>query len=349
MKNKKTTIIGMTVVILLAILTVYVMISQSKTFNFQNFINLLSNAWWPWIVLAVFGMVGFIYFEGLAIVLIARVFGFRKRKRKSFMYAAPDVYFSAITPSATGGQPASAFFMIKDGITAASATMTLLINLIFYTMSIVVIGLACFIISPGVIGHFDWLSYIMITVGFVLQFIMIAVFLLLVYKSVIVKKAASIILHFFKKIHLIKHLDKKLKKLDKMEVEYKQCASVIKFNKKKLGVAFLCNMAQRISQILVSVFVFIGIEKNFSKILDVFATQGFVAIGSNSVPIPGAVGAADYLFVDGFADLCSDPVSIELVSRGISFYVCVIVSGLITVGSYIFLRMRAKKKKQKRK
>ena len=49
------------------------------------------------------------------------------------------------------------------------------------------------------------------------------------------------------------------------------------------------------------------------------------------MPIPGAVGAADYLFIDGFGSLVKDSISIELLSRGISFYCCIIICGIIIV------------------
>ena len=111
-------------------------------------------------------------------------------------------------------------------------------------------------------------------------------------------------------------------------------------------MAFLCNLVQRISQILVSVCVFIGIGGASSQAFDAFITQGFVVLGSNSVPIPGAVGAADYLFLDGFIELVKDTISMELLSRGISFYCCVIICGMITLVVYTSLGLKGMKQKK---
>jgi hypothetical protein len=47
---------------------------------------------------------------------------------------------------------------------------------------------------------------------------------------------------------------------------------------------------------------------------------------------------ADFLYLDGFASLIGDTVSIELLSRGISFYCCIILCGLIAWGWFALRR-----------
>ena len=65
------------------------------------------------------------------------------------------------------------------------------------------------------------------------------------------------------------------------------------------------------------------------------------------MPIPGAVGAADYLFIDGFGSLVKDSISIELLSRGISFYCCIIICGIITLIAYLLQSVKGMKQKKK--
>ena len=118
---------------------------------------------------------------------------------------------------------------------------------------------------------------------------------------------------------------------------------------------------QKIIVQIVSLFISIGlwlyvtntenpirtVEGNIKRAFDVFSAQGYVVLGSNSVPIPGAVGAADYLFIDGFGGILKDPVSIELLSRGISFYCCIIICGIITLGIYCTKAWKGMKQKKK--
>ena len=82
-------------------------------------------------------MCGFFVFEALALKVLCKTFGYKISFRKSLVYSSSDIYFSAITPSATGGQPASAYFMMKDKIPGAATTIILLVNLTLYTTSII--------------------------------------------------------------------------------------------------------------------------------------------------------------------------------------------------------------------
>jgi hypothetical protein len=98
---------------------------------------------------------------------------------------------------------------------------------------------------------------------------------------------------------------------------------------------------------MVSVCVFIAVGGSMKQVYNAFIAQGFVVLGSNSVPIPGAVGAADYLFIDGFGKIINDSVSIELLSRGISFYCCIILCGIITLAASVLQSVKGMKRKKR--
>jgi hypothetical protein len=346
MRDKKK-IIWFLVFIALVVLTLYTMLHQNKSFSVGGFIEFVSTASWQWLLLAFLGMFGFVLFEGMALVVLCRALGYKKRMSRGLIYSAPDIYFSAITPSATGGQPASAYFMMRDKIPGAVTTIALLINLTLYTTSIILIGVICFVTRPEFLMNFSILSKCMIAVGFIIQFVLLTVFLLLVYKEKIIMKIAAVLMKVLSKLHLMHNIDEKLLHLKLVEKQYKECARTIKNHKKPLAVAFVFNFLQRASLIMVSVCVFMAKGGELSKAYDVFVTQGYVVLGSNSVPIPGAVGAADYLFIDGFHNIVADPVSIELLSRGISFYSCIMICGIITFAAYVVEGLKGMKRKRK--
>ena len=84
--------------------------------------------------------------------------GIKPARIDGTVYGGADVYFSAITPSASGGQPASAYFMIRDGIPGYAATVALLINLVMYTLSLLTIGLLCMILKYPLLKNFSGIS-----------------------------------------------------------------------------------------------------------------------------------------------------------------------------------------------
>lgn len=347
MKDSRKKVIWSLVLLALIGLTLYTVIGTNESFTIKGFARYVSAAKGQWIAAAFLCMLGFILFEAMAIRELSKAFGYRRRLRKCLIYSTSDIYFSAITPSATGGQPASALFMMRDKIPGAVTTIVLLLNLTLYTASIILIGVVCFITRPGMFLHFSILSKCMILAGFLVQFVLLSVFLLLVYKEKIIMKSADFFMRLLQKLHLMHNIEKKQQHLIEVEHQYKECALAIKGKLKNIVVAFIFNLLQRLSLILVSVCVFIAVGGSAENVYSAFVAQGFVVLGSNSVPIPGAVGAADYLFIDGFGKIINDSVSIELLSRGISFYCCIIVCGIITLAASVLHSLKGMKRKKR--
>lgn len=322
--------------VLLVILTVYAITSQSSSFSFEGFISYICEAN-PWWITAAFAcMLCYITLEGLSIRYITAFFGYKKSVRRSFVYSSANLYFSAITPSATGGQPASAYLMIKDGVSASVTTIALLINITMYTVSIIVLCLICILIKPGVFLGFNNLSKILIVIGLIIQSLCVAVFLMLVYMEQVLYRISDSVLRFLNKIHIVKNVKDKQDKLKSLAQEYKACCQSVKGHADVVIKVFLFNIVQRFIQVCITLCVYIGVGGKPGNSISVIVTQSLVLLGSNAVPIPGAVGVADYLFIDGFASLYSgDIISIELLSRGISFYSCMILCGGVVLINYI--------------
>ena len=151
-------IIGVIVVSVFAIITIYT-VFRGSGISLNELTASLKEASWEGILLASVSMLGFIYFEGEALRVLVRHMGYPAKRSHGFVYSAADVYFSAITPSASGGQPASAYFMLKDGIAGTAVMAALLLNLIMYTLAILTIGLVDILIFPEVFLNFRWFSF----------------------------------------------------------------------------------------------------------------------------------------------------------------------------------------------
>jgi uncharacterized membrane protein YbhN (UPF0104 family) len=87
--------------------------------------------------------------------------------------------------------------------------------------------------------------------------------------------------------------------------------------------------------------------RSFNNAVTAWITQVFVTIGSTCVPIPGAQGVSDYLLLVGMGELMGNDVviNLDLLSRSISFYSCVLISLLIIAIAYVY---KAKKKAKNR-
>lgn len=342
--NFKNRILWTVVFLAIAAVSIWAVVSQIKNFSFANFVEFIKSADIFWLCTAVVSMIGFIIFEGVALLYICRSFGYKQKFRNGFVYSAADIYFSAITPSATGGQPASAYFMIKDGIPGTFVTFALVVNLVMYTASIVGLGVLSIILNPAILANFGLFSKFLIALGYVIQIVLLSFFILLLTKKGLLHRICSGGLKLLGKLHLVRKPDQKLEKLEEKMEEYSKHTSMLKGKGKLLAAVFLLNLLQRVCSAAVTPLTFLASGGDIAEAFKVFITQIYVMVGANCIPIPGAMGVTDYLMLDGFENLnVANPGFLELLSRSLSFYMCITICGFTVLLSYIILSKRRKK------
>ena len=320
--------------------SIWAVTAQSRSFSLEGMMESLKgpSAWW--ILAAVGCMLSFIYLEGLALLRICREFGYPQRHRKGFLYAAADIYFSAITPSATGGQPASAFFMLRDGIPGAVVTMALLTNLVMYVLSVLVLGLVCVLLRPGVLLRFGTVSKVLIFCGAAVQGGLLVALLLMLRNEQLLHRLSDGVLKLLYKMKILRHVSRRRRRLRKTMEEYRACTRMLAGRRRLLIRVFAINFLQRVSIVAVTVFTFLAAGGSWRQVLDAWCMQCFTLLGANCIPIPGAMGVTDYLLLDGFGKMMpeSAAVNLELLSRSVSFYSCILICGLTVLVKYWMMR-----------
>ena len=326
-----------------AALSVYAVTEQSKSFSLASFVDFIENASLPWLLAALASMLGFIVFEALAILCICNAFGYKIGFGKYFCYSASDIYFSAITPSASGGQPACAYFMINDGIPGTVVTAALITNLAMYALSIIIIGAVSFIICPSSVTHFGTVPQILIYVGIAIQIGLIIFFVMLLKKPAVPKAICAWFIRMLSKIKLLRDPEKALGKLDALTEEYADYSARMVGKKAMIVKVLFFNLLQRASQIAVTMFTFLATGGDPSLASEIFSIQSCVVLGTNCIPVPGAMGVTDYFMLDAFGSIMSEQgaVDLELLSRSLSFYVCVLICGLAVLIKYFSQRKRS--------
>lgn len=116
------------------------------------------------------------------------------------------------------------------------------------------------------------------------------------------------------------------------------------FERLQLWKVYILNLLQRLSQIIVTLFSFAALHGDLRKLPQLLATQIYVVMGSNCVPIPGGMGVTDYLMLKGYQQLMSREAAfqLEMLSRGLSFYVCIFVSLTAVLIGYVTIKRKKK-------
>ncbi len=297
-----------------------------------------------WLAAGVVGAALFVVLEAAALLSVLKALGYKRPFSHGLLYSTSDIYFSAVTPSASGGQPASALFMIRDGIPTGAATAALMVNLIMYTLAIMVLGLTAIVTNFRLIYSFRPLSKILIAVGFIVLSGLALLLFVMLRRSAAVFRTVERFLRFLHRKKILRHVDHALAKLEQVHRDYDNCAVMMRGKNAALLKTFLWNLGQRAAQIAVPSCLYMAMGGRLAAAGRIFASQCLITIGYNIAPIPGAMGVADYLMVDGFTDLVGreDAFLLEMISRSITFYICVAICGLVTVAGYILLRRTRK-------
>lgn len=360
-KRARKQLINVSVLLLLVGLTLIVLFTSNRELNFENIGIFLSGCDYRWMIAAVAAMLLFVIFEALSLHFILHGLGERPKLRSSLVYSTSDIYYSAITPSASGGQPASAFYMIKDGIGAGKSSFALVYNLIAYTAAIIVIGVLAFAVRPEFFGQIDnWFARLLIILGFVVQGLLLLFFIACMFCGRAVLKCGNGIINLLTKLRIVKKPEKWREKL-KSEIEkYKDCRRAIREHPGMTVANFCFNLLQRLCHVLTAMFVCLAVVPQ-ANILDLFALEAFVLVGYNSVPLPGGVGAFEFLYLNIYSIALLNGVFLSaaaavglsgeafilaamMVSRVISYYLRMILCGVYTLVYHVCVMRRNPKK-----
>lgn len=128
---------------------------------------------------------------------------------------------------------------------------------------------------------------------------------LLIFHEPIFLRLADWALKIGHKLHLIRDIESRKQKYAELRDDYQQCSGALRRQWKLILLSFVFNLAQRLAIVLSPVCVYLAEGGNRARIGEAFAAQTMVILGSNAVPLPGSVGVADYLFLDGYRVACA--------------------------------------------
>ena len=337
--------------LLMMVFSIWAVVSRSESFSPSLLRETLRNADVKWLVAAVLGMVCNILFEGLALDILVKTLtkkeGEKPIRSHGILYSAADIYFSAITPSASAGQPASAYFMSRDGIPVAESAVILVLNMLFYIGALAIVGVLGFALAPSIYYGLDTLAQTLVMIGFIILLGLCLVFVLILKKEQWIKKVAVKLVHLGKKLHLIRDVDGRIQKIESAIEQYKNCADLIFKNKPAMVVAFLLNLLQRLSLVSTTVLVYLAFGGSMANLPEVTAVSCLVLVGVYSLPVPGGMGVADFLLLSGLCQIedIASTANLALFSRGISFYSCIALTIVILIVGYLYQNRKIKAQK----
>ena len=135
------------------------------------------------------------------------------------------------------------------------------------------------------------------------------------------------------KVRIIKDRAASQARLDGQMEEYRKGAECFRRNPGLAPVLMVLNFVQFTALFLIPFVVYKAFGLTGHSVFELVGAQALLTLATSSLPLPGAVGASEGGFVLSFAlffgtELVTPAV---LVSRGISFYAFLALSGILTL------------------
>ena len=294
--NKKKLIHNLlkySIFLILIIVTFSVVFAKN---DFGTFLDNLKHANPIYIALGIGCMVIFLLAEALNIRLILKNLGHRLTRRQAFRYSLIGFFFSSITPSSTGGQPAQIYFMNKDEIPISHSTLALLVELMGYQFALGLLALIGFFLNFDILVHHLGNIKFLVFLGIAINLIIIAALSVAIFSKSLALKIVSGITNILRKFHYSK-VDEFEKSFQNQIDEYHRCSLYLKENKLILVRVLLTNIIQLAAYHAVPYFVYLSFGLTGTQATTIILMEAVLYIAVASLPFPGAVGVSEGSFM----------------------------------------------------
>lgn len=287
-------------------------------------------------------MFTFVGCEALCSKLILGRLGHNMPYRKCLGYSFVGFYVSSITPSSTGGQPAQIYFMSRDGVPAAHGSLNMLLIAVCYqTVTFLYAALAFFLLPNVRSGMGGGLGLLLLYGGAVMVMLTVGM-LAMMFLPNAARRLTGGLVTLGVRTRLVKHEDKVRSGLERQMKAYREGADCLRANLDLFPLLLLLTALQLTALYAVPYTVYLGFGLRGASLFQMAGAQALVSLAVGSLPLPGAVGAAEGAALRAFTLFFGTGLAAPavLVARGISFYSFLLLSGLVTLWVHLSHRRR---------
>ena len=287
-------------------------------------------------------MLTFVGCEAMCSHLILGRLGHRVSWLRCLGYSFVGFYVSSITPSATGGQPAQVYYMSRDSIPAAHGALNMLLIAVCYQITVLFYALGAWVFLPGTRAAMGGGMGVLLVCGGAVMAALTAGMLAFLFLPGPARRLAEGVLSFLVRVRLIRDRAGAEKKLAQQMEEYAAGAAVLRRAPGLLPALLALSVLQLTALFSVPYLVYRAFGLAGVGLPVFLGTQALVTLAVSSLPLPGAVGPAEGGFVAAFGPLFGAQLATPavLLSRGISFYSFLLVSGCAALCFHLWGRRR---------
>lgn len=269
---------------------------------------------------------------------------------KSLAVTGIGQFYSAITPSSSGGQPLEVFAMARWGVPGPVATAAVSVQFICFQVALIALGAALWLASRAQVaaqlGGVRWFA----AFGFLLNALLPLMVFLLGANRRLTGALTRGALRLAARLKLIRRPEAAQHKLDRIVGEYQGSVTAL-FRKPR---AALMLMLLSLAQIVLLMSIIVGVHRAFAlpraSGLTLVTLQTLLYISASFMPLPGSSGAQEYGFTVFFRGIFPDSMMLSAIFcwRTFTFYI-LLLFGFLSVLAEGGMRFLEKGQKEEEK
>lgn len=318
--------------------------------NFKDIFTVIPQMEFVWIAAALGLILLYWFSDGLILNHVTSYVHRRESIWHSFKVGVIGLYYGALTPFATGGQPVQVVYMKRDGIPVGTSTCIVCIKFFLYELalcSFFVIGM----IFEGANLYQNFNEVFWFTLlGFVINLTGLIIMLLSLTHKTFIFRLVNGTIRLLAKIHLIKRPDEKIAKVETTLNDFILASKYMRQHKGKVVVSYFLTLLNFTLLFAIPYCIYVAFGHSQESFTTLLFMESFLYLAVAFFPLPGAAGASEggfYLFFSSY--FTKVPVFLPMVIwRFLTYYLVILVGCLVVVFDEI-VNMRKNRKKKRAK
>lgn len=286
-----------------------------------------------WIVLCVGAYLLHLCLDASTIWHYLRCQGYKVSFRYALFNSIIGMYYSNVTPGATGGQPMQVYYLKKKGVPIGIGTSALTVKFFCFQFMLAVLSTVLWIAYGDYIAVQTGSSIWILIVGYTYNLITVSFVLMMAVNKNLVRFFIKLFIRIGTKLHICKNPEATLVKWEDILSTFHESVMSMRTHPKDFFIQLVLGGAILLAQMLPIFLVYCAFELNGSNYLELTTLGIMLYVSAAYTPLPGASGAQEGVFAIYFSKVFPDGIRLMalLLWRFFTYYISILVGAVTTV------------------
>ncbi len=248
----------------------------------------------PWWLLACLGAwLSFFLLESVSLAYFLYKQGYPISFRYVMFVALMGLYYSNITPGATGGQPMQVYYLKKREVPIGVSSSVLTVKFFCFQFMLLVLGGAAWAAQPTFVQDQLWGAKVFLIAGYLFNSFSVCLLIFMVVNKRMVRFFILLFIRVGTFLRICKDPVQSAAKWEGILSTFHASVMLIRKRPKELLVQLLINALQVLSIMAVTVFVYHALGLHGMPTVKIVTMALLLYISASYTPLPGASGAQE--------------------------------------------------------